>query len=80
MTDLEAEVKKLMDSEGVDVAFDAVGAEDSIPARVATTKANVGYVLVCGYRDAVAGIDIPETGSDTVLCVHQKRSRSTFGQ
>ena len=66
--DLVAAVKKLTDGKGVDVAFDAVGTEDSIRASVAATKENVGQVVVYGWLDAVAakkGTDVPETGSNT---------------
>jgi len=66
--DLASEVKKLTDGKGVDVAFDAVGTEDSIRASVAATKPDVGQVVVYGWLDAVAakkGKDMPETGSNT---------------
>ena len=66
--DLAADVKKLTDGKGVDVAFDAVGTEDSIRASVAATKANTGQVVVYGWMDAVAaksGTEMPETGSNT---------------
>ena len=63
MDDLEAEVKKLMNREGVDVAFDTVGTQDTIRMKVVTTKANVGQVVLYGWLDAVTGTDMSETGS-----------------
>ena len=64
--DLPGRVMEMTGGKGADVAFDAVGTEESIRANVAATK--TGKVVVFGWMNAVAAKDeagMAETGSST---------------
>ena len=70
--DLPARVRELAGGKGVDVAFDAVGTEDSIRANAAAT--NAGHVVVYGWMNAVAakgGTGMAETGSSTYAALDE---------
>ena len=51
--DLVAEVSKLTDGKGVDVAYDAVGSKESLATSLAATKGETGQVILIGIMDEI---------------------------
>ena len=53
--DLPGKVRSLTDGKGVDVAYDAVGSEQSLKDSQAATKEGEGVVIVIGVMDSIKG-------------------------
>ncbi|KAI0385580.1 NAD(P)-binding protein [Hypomontagnella monticulosa] len=52
--DLVEQVRALTNGEGVDVAYDAVGSEDSLRKSYKATKKDIGHVIVIGIMSEIA--------------------------
>ncbi|KAF4996513.1 hypothetical protein FGRMN_4467 [Fusarium graminum] len=54
-SDLVEQVLSLTDGEGVDIAYDAVGSQESLQRSHLATKKNMGQVISIGVMDQIRG-------------------------
>ncbi|KAF7551793.1 hypothetical protein G7046_g7613 [Stylonectria norvegica] len=73
-SDLVDQVRALTDGEGVDVAYDAVGSEESLQNSLLATKKASGEVITIGYMAEIAsgGNGLNRDPSETLATYHAR--------